>query len=142
MFDRKVRHQVGRVFANPSMAPKGRLGLIVAVLLILLSVTASAQIYSGSVTGVVADPSAAVVPGANITLIDQDKGFKFVATADASGHYLVRSVPPGTYRIFVEASGFSAQSRPGVVVGVNQNVSVDFLMELGATSQAIEVSAS
>src|SRR3974377_1415701 len=129
MFERKLRHQVGKITNNPNMARLGRLSLIVAGVLILLSVTAWAQIYSGSVTGVVTDPSAAVVPGASITLVDQDKGFKFVATADASGHYLVRSLPPGTYRIFVEASGFSAQSRPGVVVGVNQNVSVDFLME-------------
>jgi len=142
MLQKKVRHQVGRVFQNPRMAPTGRTILIVAGLFILLSTAAWAQLYSGSVAGVVTDPSGAVVPNARIALVDQDKGFSFAAGADATGRYLVRSVPPATYKISIEAAGFKGQTRAGIVVGVNQNVTVDFALEVGAATQTIEVTAA
>lgn len=119
------------------------LALGVALLLgtLLLPVSSRAQLYSGSVTGVVTDPSGATVPGAKVTLVDQNKGYTFTATTDSSGRYLVRSVPPGSYKIRVEAKGFQAEQETGVTMDVSQNISIDFAMKVGGASEVVEVNA-
>jgi len=56
-----------------------------------------AQLYTGTVTGLITDPSGAVVPGARLEVADEQKGFTFNATTDIVGSYLVRNLPPGSY---------------------------------------------
>src|SRR5215467_962195 len=91
--------------------------LLCALLLLALFLstpTVRAQLYSGTVTGVVTDPTGAVVPNANVTLADQNKGYQFTAMTDSAGRYLFRSVAPGAYRLRVEAKGFQSQEQSGV----------------------------
>jgi hypothetical protein len=116
--------------------------LLLLGLFLLVSSTMQAQLYSGSVTGLVKDPSGALVPGAKITLVDQDKGFSFKAVADSTGSYLVRPVPPGTYKITVVSAGLKGQTRSGIIVDVNQNLTVNFVLEIGPATETIEVSAA
>jgi len=120
----------------------GAIRLLSALLLVLfaLSSAAHAQLYTGSVAGVVTDPSGAVVPSAKITLVDQNKGYTFTATTDAStGRYVLRSIPPGTYKITVESPNFQSQTQSGITLDVNQNVSLDFSLKVGAASEVVEV---
>jgi hypothetical protein len=131
--------QFRRISENGLMAPIGRSSLIVAGLLILLCTAARAQLYTGTVTGLITDPSNASVPAAQLRLVDEDKGFKFAAATDATGRYLLRPVPPGTYKLTVDATGFKGQTRSGIVIDVNQNVTVDFSLEMGSTSAAVQV---
>lgn len=112
-----------------------------APVLLLLPVPAYAQLYAGSISGNVTDPSGAVVPGAHVVATDVDKGFAFKGTTDNAGHYLLRSIPPATYYVSVEAAGFERQRRDGIVITVNLNVAIDFSLKVGATSQTIEVQA-
>src|SRR6185437_622069 len=109
--------------------------------LCLSATLAWAQLYSGSVVGVVSDPSNAVVPGAKITLADEQKGFTFDATTDASGRFLFRCVQPGSYKLTVNAEGFQTQTRTGVTVDVNQNVTVNFPLQLAAGAQSVKITA-
>lgn len=102
----------------------------------------NAQLYTGSVTGVVTDPSGASVPDAKVTLLDVNKGFSFTAQTDSSGRYLLRSVPPGTYKLTTEAKGFETQTQEGIRLDVTQNISVDVSLKVGATSVTVEVQAS
>jgi len=102
---------------------------------------ASAQLYTGSITGIVTDPSGAVVPSAKITVVDQDKGYSFSVTANGSGRYLVRPVPPGNYKISVEAAGFQGEYKENVRVDVTQNVSIDFAMAIRVGTESIEVTS-
>lgn len=106
---------------------------------LFFAMAAQAQLYTGSVTGVITDPSGATVPSAKVTLVDQNKGFTFNVQTDANGRYVLRSIPPGTYKITVEAAGFETQTQQGVRLDVSQNISVDFAMKIGATSVAVEV---
>jgi hypothetical protein len=108
---------------------------------LLLPLSSRAQLYSGTVTGVVTDPSGATVPGAKVTLVDQNKGYSFTAATDSAGRYLVRSVPPGTYKIRVEAKGFQTEQQSGVTLDVSQNVSIDFALKVGGASETVEVNA-
>jgi hypothetical protein len=115
----------------------------VALLLgtLLLPVSSRAQLYSGSLTGVVTDPSGALVPGAKVTLVDENKGYSFTATTDSTGRYLIRSVPPGSYKIRVEVKGFQAEQQTGITLDVSQNISIDFTLKVGGASETIEVNA-
>lgn len=116
-----------------------RLVLAVPCLLILLSPLLRAQLYTGTVTGVVSDPSGAVVPAAQVQLMDEQKGFVFTASSDTGGNYLFRSVPPGSYKVTVQAAGFKSETRSGIILEVNHNVTVNFSLQLGATNQSVEV---
>ena len=108
------------------MIAKSALKLKCIVLLLLATLTVSAQIYTGSVTGVVDDPSGAVVPGARITLTETSRNYNYSATTDATGRYSLRSLPPGTYTLRVESAGFSPFQRTNIVVDVNGNVPVSY----------------
>jgi hypothetical protein len=122
----------------------GALVSSLALLLVLtgLAVPAGAQLYAGSVTGVVSDPTRALIPGADVTLVDADKGFRFTAKTDSNGRYLFRSVPPGNYNLSVKAIGFKEQTRNAVKVDVNQNVGADFAMQVLGTIQTVTVSTA
>lgn len=102
----------------------------------------SAQAYSGSLTGVVTDQTGAVVPGATASLTDVNKGYSFSATSDAVGRYVIRNLPPSTYKLTVESKGFRVFTRDGIVLEVNQNANVDVSLKVGATTQAVEVTGA
>src|SRR5256885_1081410 len=121
------------------------LGLLcvgISLAFFLLLPCSSAQLYTGSVSGTVTDSSGGVLPSAKITLIDEEKGFSFNAVSDSTGRYLLRSIPPGSYRISVEATNFKSQRQDGIKLDVNQNVSIDFSLSIGATTEVVEVKAS
>jgi hypothetical protein len=120
------------------MTTLGRVWLI-GLALGLSASLAWAQLYSGSVVGVVTDPSNAVIPGTKVSLVDEEKGFTFNAETDASGRYLFRGVPPGLYKVSATAQGFQTQTRTGIKIDVNQNASVDFALQLTTGAQAVSV---
>jgi hypothetical protein len=106
-----------------------------------LPLAAAAQLYTGSVTGVVTDPSGASVPGAKVTLIDQNKGFAFKAETDSSGRYLFRSIAPGNYNLTIEAANFQKETLDSIKLDVSQNISLDITLKVGAANESVEVHA-
>src|SRR5215469_3851194 len=72
---------------------------LLACLPLLLAIPAQTQVYAGSITGLVQDPSGAVVPNASVILTDADKGVQYSAVTDSTGRYLLRALPPSTYNI-------------------------------------------
>jgi hypothetical protein len=127
--------------APDSAARRFRL-LTILGCLALLPLLAWAQLYTGSVTGVVTDPSGALVPKAQLRLVDEQKGFAFTAVTDSTGGYVIRKVPPGIYKLSVEAQGFRGETQSGIKLDVTQNVTVDFSLQVGETSQTVEISES
>jgi Carboxypeptidase regulatory-like domain/TonB dependent receptor-like, beta-barrel len=110
--------------------------------LAFLAVPLRAQLYSGSITGVVSDPSGAVIPGAIVTLTDVSKGYNFNVTSDATGRFILRNIPPSTYTLKVSAPGFKISTRADIVLDVNQNATVNVSLELGSTTQTVQVSGA
>jgi hypothetical protein len=98
-----------------------------------------AQVIFSSATGVVTDPSGAVVPNAKVVLTDVNKGYDYATTTDASGRYLITTLLPSTYRIKVEAPGFRTSIQLGVVVDVAAHVGADIRLEIGASTQSVNV---
>ncbi len=98
-----------------------------------------AQTTNGLVTGVVSDPTGAVVLGAEIGVTNEDTGLQRTTTTNESGIYVVPQLAPGTYTISAKAHGFAIQKRENVRLDVNQSVTLDFKLSTAAISQTIEV---
>jgi len=116
--------------------------LLLVGLSIFYSALAWGQVTSGSLTGLVTDPTGAVIPGAKVVLMDVNKGYNFPATTDGVGRYLITNLSPSTYMISVEAKGFKIYRQGGIVIDVGTRVAVDIRLELGSTAQAVEVTAA
>ena len=99
------------------------------------------QAYFGTITGVLTDPTGAVIPGAKLTLTDQEKGYTFSETSDGEGRYLYRSIPPGVYSVTAEMRGFEKTVRTGIRLDVNQNATADIRLKVSSSSQTVEVNA-
>jgi hypothetical protein len=115
--------------------------IAISLVFFMLVLPAGAQLYTGSVSGTVTDPSGAVITGAQVTLVDSQKGFSFTAKTDSAGRYLFRQVAPSTYKVTVEAPNFQGQRKEGITLDVNQNAAVDFSLKVGTESQVVDVVA-
>jgi hypothetical protein len=100
-----------------------------------------AQAYFGTVTGLLTDPSGAVLPGAKMTLTDQNKGYAFYETSDGTGRYRFRSIPPGVYSVSAEIQGFEKTVRIGIRVDVNQNATANLSLKVSSSSQTVEINS-
>src|SRR5216684_6036555 len=105
----------------------------------LIPVSVWAQAYSSSLTGLITDPSGAAVPAAEVRLTDVNKGYDYTAQTNESGRYLLRSLPPGTYRLSATAAGFKASVREGIVLNVDVNTNLDVRLEVGESQQTVQV---
>ena len=101
--------------------------------------SARAQTTFGSITGVVTDPSGAAVPDAQISVSNEQTGFTRRSATGAGGVFTVPDLIPGSYKVRIEKSGFSAQERPGVLLDANHVVTVDVQLTVGSTNTQVEV---
>jgi hypothetical protein len=109
---------------------------------IWLALLASAGAWSQTMLdGVVLDPSGAAVPGAQITLQSTTVDLTRTASSGADGMYVFSSLPPGTYNVAVVAVGFRELHRNGVNLALNAKVRLNLTLELGQTTQAVDVKA-
>jgi hypothetical protein len=116
--------------------------LAVLALFFALAIVANAQVAtSGRLSGVVTDPSGAVIPGATLTISQASTGFSQIVTSSATGVYTFPALQPGTYQLKVTAKGFTTAIYSNVVVEAAQTTNVQIKMKVGETSQTVEVSA-
>ena len=112
--------------------------LFVATLLSFQSLGAQTA-GTGALTGTVKDPSGAVVPNATVTLTSLDTGQARTDMSGADGTYRFSLLPPGNYRVKIEASGFKPLEVPSVTVAVTETAQLDRNLEVGAQSQTVTV---
>ncbi|MBV9406693.1 MAG: carboxypeptidase regulatory-like domain-containing protein, partial [Acidobacteriaceae bacterium] len=113
---------------------------IVLSILVCAASAAWAQLNTGSIAGTVKDPSGAVVPGAKVTVTDTGKHFTYTSVTDSNGIYSVRSLPPSTYTVRVDAPGFAPLERPNVVLEVSANINIDASLQVATTGETVTVS--
>jgi hypothetical protein len=118
--------------------------LVVLVVLTVgcFSPTAFGQQIFGSIYGTVTDPSGSGVPGAKVTVTDQDKGTKSEVTTNADGNYSKDRLIPGNYTVEVEAQGFRKAISKDIVVNVDKAARVDLAMTVGQVTESVEVTAA
>ncbi|MGB7136908.1 MAG: TonB-dependent receptor, partial [Acidobacteriaceae bacterium] len=100
------------------------------------------QLDTGSITGTAKDPSGAVISAAKITLTNQATGAKVITQSTSTGDYTFSDLTPGTYRIQAEASGFKNYVVEGIVVHVQQVLTVDLPLATGSVQQQVTVTAA
>ncbi len=127
------------------MTPTIRRHAVAIVLTLLAALTASgagarAQVLYGSILGTVDDSTGAAMPGAAVTIEQQETKLTRELVTDAAGAYHFTAVPTGTYTITVKMNGFRAYSRAGVPVTLNSTARVDARLEIGQLSETVMVS--
>jgi outer membrane receptor protein involved in Fe transport len=100
---------------------------------------AAGQAVYGNISGVVKDTSGAVVPGVTVTITNIDRKSVDVVVTNESGRYLKERLLPGNYEVKAELSGFRTAVVPVVNVGVDSTVPIDFTLDPGNVTEAIEV---
>ena len=115
--------------------------IAIALLLITSGQVVAQQVF-GSIFGTVTDSTGATVMGAKVTIIDQNKETRFEVITNESGNYTKGNLIPGTYRVEVENAGFRKAVTPGISVGADRAVRVDFALQVGNVTESVEVSAA
>src|SRR5579863_3425387 len=126
------------------MRTRNRNGAVSAALLLVLAFASRpmhAQILYGSLIGNVNDTSSAAVPGASVRITQVESNESRTVRTNDSGIYSVPSIPAGIYTVEIRKDGFQAATRKDVAVNNNSAVRVDFVLQVGAVSETVQVSA-
>src|SRR5262245_7454766 len=109
-------------------------------LVILFTFNLAAQAPTGDISGVVSDPSVALVPGVTVTLTNPATNAVRTALTNEAGLYVLRAIPPGLYNLKAELSGFRAVERKNIEVQVGSANRIDVTLEIGEVNSIVEVS--
>jgi hypothetical protein len=104
--------------------------------------TLFAQSTGGRIRGTVTDPSGATVAAANVIITNQANGSQRDTQTGANGEFIFLEVPVGTYEIEVNQAGFKKYVRKGIVLDLNQILSVDVPLQVGTATETIEVTGA
>src|SRR5215469_5498876 len=130
-------------FAAPAKRIMWGLGTIFLLLALCVAPAAYAQSDTGSVRGAVMDERGAAVVTAEVTITNADTGYSRSVKTDDSGNYVFQSIPVGRYTLKVtSAKGFKTFQEKDIILHVNDNLTVDAKLTVGATETTVEVVAS
>jgi len=118
-----------------------RLAVCAAVFIVLVTVPALlfSQGSTGTILGVVKDPSGAPVPGAKVTVNNAETDSTRTATTGDDGSYRVAALPVGRYTLRVEHEGFKTQIQEGLVLTVSAELVANATFEVGSMTQSVTV---
>jgi Carboxypeptidase regulatory-like domain len=124
-----------------------RLSLHAAVLSLLMALICmaplgGAQSTGGRIRGTVTDASGGAVTGANLVLINEATNVGRETVSGSNGEYIFLEVPVGTYDVEVAQQGFKKYSRKGIVVNLNEVVSLDLPLQVGGATETVEVTGA
>src|SRR5688572_20211519 len=115
--------------------------LLMTALVSSVTMSAQTRATSADLSGVVYDPSKAVLPGATVTVTNRDTGVTRTSVTSGGGRYAFLALPPGTYVVRVELSGFAPQVRDDVALMLGSSVDLTFALALAGAQEQVTVSA-
>jgi len=116
---------------------------LLTLLSVLFAPVSRAQTaVDGAVGGTVVDSSGAIVSGATVTVLENATNAEQTATADSAGYFRVIHLQPGTYSVTINAPGFEPYKSVDVTVQVGLLTTIDAHMQVGSTSQTVEVTGA
>ncbi|HVS87828.1 MAG TPA: carboxypeptidase regulatory-like domain-containing protein [Candidatus Acidoferrum sp.] len=116
--------------------------LVLAMGLLLAAPSADAQSTGGRIRGTVTDPSGGAVATATISLINEATHATRQVQSGENGEYIFIEVPVGSYEINATLQGFKKYVRKGIALDLNEVLSVDIALQLGAATESIEVTGA
>src|SRR3984893_10145500 len=115
----------------------------VLMLIFILSIgagTAHARV-TATISGVVRDPSGAVIPDAQVIARNHQTGAAITVLTDAQGFYSLQGLPVDTYDVEINKGGFKRSVHSGLLLSVNDVLKLDVVLELGSAEERVTVSA-
>jgi Carboxypeptidase regulatory-like domain/TonB dependent receptor-like, beta-barrel/TonB-dependent Receptor Plug Domain len=100
---------------------------------------AIAQSPNGTISGIVVDPSGAVIVRAEIVIVNDATGVQYPTKTNGEGIYVVPNLPPGTYRLQVSKIGFKTLIKPDITLHVQDALEINFTLPIGAASETVTV---
>jgi hypothetical protein len=128
-----------RIFAR--LAMKTRLCcLLLVVTFVFQARMALSQVTTATIYGTVVDSTGALVPGATVTVVNDETSGSSTVTSGSQGEFTVTFLGVGVYTVSVQAKGFKNYKRSGLQLAANQRIQVEAKLEVGDTSETISVS--
>ena len=104
--------------------------------------TVWAQYTTARLSGIISDPSGAVVAEATIAVQDVGTGYSQSTNSTSAGQYLFPSLPVGTYQITVSVPGYTRYVQKGIVLSVGQAATQDVQLQVGKVAEQMVVTAN
>jgi hypothetical protein len=117
------------------------LALAVGAWCVVATAWLSAQANSGEIDGVVTDAQGGVLPGASISAVHLESGYRLERLTDVSGRFFLAPLPVGRYDISITLSGFRSLTQRGVIVLVGQRIHLPLTLQIGQILDSITVTA-
>jgi len=116
--------------------------LFVCILFLSAGAAAFAQAGRGGISGLITDPSGAIIPGAKVTALNHATGIKLSTVSTAAGLYSFVSLTPGAYEVTASLTGFESVAQDNVKVSVDQVSTVNIALRVGSVSEVVTVTES
>src|SRR5262245_20557017 len=111
--------------------------LIAAAILLTIQTPLIAQ--TASLSGVVTDPTGAIIPNAAITATNQQRNLTFTGSSDEGGRYIFLHLPVGSYSVQAEVSGFKRFLQTGIELTVDMRGLLNITIQVGEVTERVEV---
>src|SRR5690348_4931495 len=113
--------------------------IALGLVLLLFTGFMLAQSDRATITGTVKDSTGAVIPDAQVTVINDATNVKTPTTTNSLGIYTVRNLPIGSYRVQVAKTGFGSFERKGITLLISQVAEIDIELKVGTTAELVTV---
>src|SRR5262245_26657666 len=107
----------------------------------LVVLGAFGQTANSTINGLVIDPSGSVVPNATVEAKNVETGVAYPTQTTPTGNYRISNLPVGQYEVSVNVPGFKAYTRKGIELAAAQVLAINVSLEVGATGDAVTVTA-
>jgi hypothetical protein len=114
----------------------------ISILFFGIATSAWAQYTTARLSGIVSDPSGAVVAGATVGVREVGTGYTQTTSSTSAGQYSFPSLPVGNYEISVSMAGYTSYVQRGIVLSLGQAASQNVQLKVGAVSQQVVVNAN
>ena len=114
---------------------------LLAVLPSLLLMVASGAWAQSTLTGLITDPSGAVIPNARVEAMNLNTGVDQSAITNQEGYFTISALTPGAHSVRVSAQGFAPLTRTGIALDENQDLRLDLTLEIGTQEATVQVSS-
>ena len=115
---------------------------IALFLIVLFTATHALAQVTAQINGAVTDSSGGVLPGATVTAVQTDTGFRREVVTDAEGSFTLTALPIGPYRLEVALAGFRSYVQTGIMLEINSNPTIPVTLQLGQVSESVSVEAA
>jgi outer membrane receptor for ferrienterochelin and colicin len=115
--------------------------LVVSLVCVIVASIPAAGQQRGSISGRVLDAGGLVLPGATVTITEQNTGFSRTVVSAETGAYSVPNLDPGVYTVAAELGGFAAVTRTGLALAAGSTITFDVTMQLAGVQENVTVTA-